>query len=160
MRKIALTVLFVALVGAVMSPTAAAKQLHSNVVSWAPADVQPGMPVEVTLVLSTAGPTPYPKDGTPVAGVNEVEVVIRGEEETHRFATQDIGGGRYRTELIFPKLGGWNLRVRYAPGSYGHGDEVLLGKGAICVGGELCIGEQPEQSGPGPGGFRGWCGRL
>ena len=139
MRMIALTVLFVALVGAVMSPTAAAKQLHSNVSSGeAPADVQPGMPVEVTLVLSTAGPTPSPKDGTPVAGVNEVEVVIRGEEETHRFATQDIGGGRYRTELIFPKLGGWKLRVRYAPGGYGHGDQVLLVKGAICVGGELC----------------------
>lgn len=69
-----------------------------------------------------------------------------GEGQTRRFATEGLGSGRYSTELIFPKAGGWDLRVQYGFGSYGPDDEILLGKGAICVGVQLCVGEQAAQS--------------
>jgi hypothetical protein len=151
LRKITFAVLVFALAGGAGAPTAAAEQLHANVVSWSPNDVQPGEPVSVILQLYTHGPSPYPKDGEPVADVNDVEVVIRGEGQTRRFATEDLGSGRYSTEVIFPRAGGWDLRVRYGVGSYGPGDEILLGKGAICVGGELCVGDQPAQTVPARG---------
>jgi hypothetical protein len=77
--------------------------------------------------------------------VNDVYVVIFSEGQTRRFATEDLGGGRYRTAIIFPTTGGWDLRVRYGTGGYGAGEEILLGKGAICVGGDVCVGGQPAQ---------------
>ncbi len=146
MTKIALTFLLLFMMAAaVLAPAAAAEQLHSNVVAWTPKDVQPAEPVAVVLQLYTAGASPYPNDGKPVAAVNDIEVLIRGEGQTRRFATEEIGGGRYRTEIVFPTNGGWDIRVRYGPGSYGPGDEIQLGKGGICVGAEICDGEQPAQ---------------
>jgi hypothetical protein len=80
--------------------------------------------------------------------VEGVEVVIRGGGATRRFATDDMGGGRYRTEIVFPTNGGWDLLVRYGVGSHGSGDEIQLGKGGICVGAELCRAGplQPKES--------------
>jgi hypothetical protein len=127
-------------------PAAAAEQLHANVVSWSPNDVPPGEPVFVVLQLYSAGSSPYPKDGNPVAGVNDVEMVIHSDGQTRRFATDELGAGRYSSEIIFPNAGGWDLRVSYAAGSYGAGGEILLGKGALCVGGEICVDAQPAQS--------------
>jgi hypothetical protein len=115
MKKIGVT--FLVGVAAVLAPTAAAEQLRSNVVRWTPNDAQPGEPAAVVLQLYVAGPSPFPNDGKPVAGVNNVQVIIRSEAQTRRFATEDIGGGRYRTQIIFPKAGSWDLRVRYGAGA-------------------------------------------
>jgi hypothetical protein len=70
-----------------------------------------GEPISVVLQLYTAGPSPYPKDGILVAGVRDVEVVVRGRGngETRRFPTEDLGSGRYGTEIVFPKAGGWHV---------------------------------------------------
>ncbi len=155
MKKIAFTFLLCLIVGAVLAPAATAAQLHSNVISWTPNDVQPGEPVAVVLQLYTAGASPYPQDGKPVAGVNDIAVLIRGERQTRRFATEDIGGGHYRTEIVFPKNGGWDLYVRYGAGSYGPGDEIQLGKGGICVGAELCS-DEPVQTVPAQGNGQPW----
>jgi hypothetical protein len=151
MKKIAFTFILVAFTAGMLTPTAAAEQLHSTVTSWTPNDVQPGEPVRVVLQLYVDAGSHYPRDGKPVPGVNDVEVVIYGEGETRRFDTEDVGGGHYSTSLIFPERGGWDLRVRYASGSYGPGDEILLGKGAICVGGELCVEPKPGQTPPAQG---------
>lgn len=132
MRSVACAVVLVGAV-AVLPPTAAAEQLHANVVSWAPADVKVGKPVSVVLELYVAGDSPYPGGGTPVAGVNDVEVVIRGEGQTRRFATADIQRGHYGAVLTFPRAGDWDLRVSYGRGSYGAGDEIFLGKGGIRI---------------------------
>jgi hypothetical protein len=155
LRKIAFTLLLFALAAGVVAPGVSAnEQFHANVVSWSPNAVQPGEPIAVVFQLYTRGASPYPKDGDPVAGVNGVEVVIQGEEQTRRFATVDLGSGRYSTEISFPNDGGWYLRVRYGAGSYGRGDEILLGKGAICAG--SCVGEQPARSVPAHGDGRPW----
>ena len=137
-HRVRLLLLLVALVGAAVAPTAAAAQLHANVVSWSPNDVRVGEPVSVVLQLSTAEGSPYPEDGRPVAGVEDVEVVIRGGGPTQSFPTEDIGGGHYRSEIVFPNSGGWDLFVQYAAGSYGPADEIQLGKGGICVGAPIC----------------------
>jgi hypothetical protein len=129
-------------------PTAAAEQLHANVDYWAPNDVRPREPVSVVLQLYVAGPSPNPREGRPVAGVNGVEVLLRGQGQTHRFATEDVGEGRYSAEIVFPEAGGWDLRVRYGAGDYGPGDEILLGKGGICVGAELCAAGHPAEAAP------------
>ena len=125
---------------ALVAPAAMAAQLHANVLSWTPNDVRPGEPVSIVVQLYTAEGSPYPQDGKPVAGVKDVEVVIRGGGPTRRFATDDVGDGRYRTEIVFPNNGGWDMDVRYGAGSYGLGDEIQLGKGGICVGAPLCEG--------------------
>jgi hypothetical protein len=156
LRTVAFALLLFALVAGPGAPTAAAEQLHSTVISWSPNDVQPREPVFVVLQLYTAGPSPYPKDGHPVAGVKDVYVVIRGEEQTRRFATEDLGSGRYHTEIVFPTAGGWDLRVRYGAGGYGPGDEIPLGKGGICVGGDVCVGGQTTRSAPIHGDARPW----
>ncbi len=122
MRKLVLVTLLVALSGAVLVPGAAAEQLHATVVSWAPNDVRSGEPVSVILQLYTARNSPYPQDGTPVAGVENVEVVIRGGGPARHFATEDLGGGRYRAEIVFPNNGGWDLRVRHSAGKHGAGE--------------------------------------
>jgi hypothetical protein len=87
------------------------------------------------LELYLAGPSPYPQDGKPIAGVHDVEVVIRGAGQTRRFGAADLGGVDYGAAIMFPEAGDWDLRVRFGPGSYGQGDEILLGKGAIRVDG-------------------------
>lgn len=133
MKKIALAVVVAAVGAAALVPVAAAEQLHANVVSWSPNDVELDEPVAVVLVLYVAGPSPYPQDGKPVAGVNDVEVVIRGDGQERRFPTEDIGGGHYRTEISFPAPGDWALRVSYGSGRYGPSDEVVLGKGSIRI---------------------------
>jgi hypothetical protein len=79
--------------------------------------------------------------------VNDVEAVIRGEGQTRRFPTEDLGGGRYGTEIVFPEPGRWAVRVSYGGGSYGPGDEIDLGKGGICIAAD-CVGPQPGQSAP------------
>jgi hypothetical protein len=135
MRKLAFALVLAAVVMAALAPAAAAEQLHANVVSWAPADVEPRSPVAVVLELYVAGPSPYPAHGTPVAGVNDVEVVLRGDERMQRFDAADVGGGHYGVEITFPEAGEWDLRVRYGPGRYGRGDEIMLGKGAIRIDG-------------------------
>lgn len=78
MRKITFALLLLALAGGGVVPTAAAEQLHANVISWSPNEVQPGDPVSVVFQLYTSGPSPYPKDEHPVADVNDVAVVIHG----------------------------------------------------------------------------------
>jgi hypothetical protein len=84
---------------------------------------------------------------TPIAGVSDVEVVIRGEGQTRRFPIEDLGGGRYRTEIVFPGPGGWAVRVSYGAGSYGPGDEIDLGKGGICIAAD-CVGPPSGQTAP------------
>jgi hypothetical protein len=53
-----------------------------------------------------------------------------------------MGPGRYRTRLVFPRAGSWNLRVRFrvAGERPARAREVLLGKGAVCVGAAFCPG--------------------
>jgi hypothetical protein len=148
--------LLLVLAGGVLAPTAAAEQLQANVVSWSPNDVRPGEPVSVVLKLYTAGPSPYPEAGIPVAGVSDVAVAIYRKSQARRFTTKALGSGRYRTEIVFPEAGGWNLRVQYAAGSHGPGAEILLGKGAICVGGQLCVDEQGVRSARATGHVRRW----
>jgi hypothetical protein len=147
MKKIVFAFLVSTLTAAALAPSAAAEQLHANVVSWSPNDVQPGEPVSIVLELYTAGPSPYLAHGKPVAGVNDVQVVLHGQGQTRRFATKDLGSGRYSTEATFPQAGGWAVRVSYGPGRYGAGDEILLGKGAICVAAD-CVGPQSVETAP------------
>ena len=116
---------FVAGLGAGVGAPAAAGQLRANPVSVSPnEDPRAGEPVLIVFQLSAFGPSPRPR----VARVDDVEVVLRGEGETRRFPAEDLGSGRYRTEVVFPKPGGWELRV-----SYGADGEIQLGKGAARV---------------------------
>jgi hypothetical protein len=133
---------FIVLAAAVLVPVAAGGQIQANVVSWAPNDVQPRKPVTVVFRLYRIGASPYPKDGKPVTGVTGVAVVIRKHRQERRFAAARVGPGRYRTKLVFPRKGGWDLRVRYrATGDRrARAHQVLLGKGAICVGADFCPG--------------------
>lgn len=147
--RLAQLFVFVALGAGVVVPTAAAEQLQANPLSVSPNDIdQSGVPVSIGFQLYTAGPVPDPPHGKPVAGVNDVEVVIRGEGQTRRFPTEELGGGRYRTEIVFPEPGGWELRVSYGAGSYGAGDEIPLGKGAIRIEGDH-VGPRPSETAPG-----------
>lgn len=153
-RKIALA-LGLVVVAAALAPAAAAEQLHANVVSWSPNDFRPGQPVSVVLYLYTPGESPHLPDGKRVAGVNDVEVVLRGQGQTRRFATKALGGGRYGAEITFPHVGDWAVRVSYGPGRYGAGDEIPLGKGGACVAAD-CAGPQPGERTPANGNSWPW----
>lgn len=126
--KAAFTLVLFALAVAVLPLAAAAKELHANVVSWTPADATPDERVAVIFNLYVAGESPHPEDGRPVPGVSGVEVIIRGDGQTRRFPAEDLGGGPYGAEIIFPEGGDWDLRV-----AHGQGSEILLGKGAIHI---------------------------
>jgi hypothetical protein len=145
MKKLAFAFLFVTVTAAVVAPSALAEPLRANVVSVSPNDIdEPGVPVSIVFRLYKSQlPSPRPTWGTPIAAVNDVEVVIRGEGQTRRFLAEDLGGGRYRTEIVFPEPGGWAVRVSYGAGGYGLGDEINLGKGAICIAAD-CVGPQPS----------------
>jgi hypothetical protein len=149
MKKLAFAFLFLTVTAAVVAPSALAEPLRANVVSVSPNDIdQPDVPVSIVFQLYKPQlPSPRPTRGTPIAAVNDVEVVIRGERQTRRFPAEDLGGGRYRTEIVFPDPGGWEVRVSYGAGSYGPGDEINLGKGAICIAAD-CVGPQPSETGP------------
>src|SRR6266511_2498145 len=149
MKNLAFTFLLLTVTAAVVAPSALAEPLRANVVSAAPNDIdQPDVPVWIMFQLYKPQlPSPRPTWGTPIAGVNDVEVVIRGEGQTRRFPTEDLGGGRYRTQIIFPEPGGWAIHVSYGAGSYGSGDEIDLGKGGICIAAD-CVGPQPGEAAP------------
>ncbi len=149
MKNLAFTFLLLTVTAAVVAPSALAEPLRANVVSAAPNDIdQPDVPVWIMFQLYKPQlPSPRPTWGTPIAGVNDVEVVIRGEGQTRRFPTEDLGGGRYRTEIVFPEAGSWAVRVSYGAGSYGPGDEINLGKGAICIAAD-CVEPQPGETAP------------
>jgi hypothetical protein len=104
MGKLAFALLTFSLTGGVLVPAATAEQLRANVVSWSPNDVRPSEPVSVVLQVYTLGPSPYPDDGDPVAGVNDVEVVIRGDGRHIGSPPRTSAAGRYGTEIIFPKV--------------------------------------------------------
>jgi hypothetical protein len=153
-RRLAVTLLFVALGAGVVVPSALAEPLRANVVSVSPNDIdQPDVPVSIVFHLYKVELPSPPTWGTPIAGVNDVEVVIRGEGQTRRFRTEDLGGGRYRTQIVFPEPGSWAIHVSYGVGRYGPGDEIILGKGAICIAAD-CVGPQPGDGAPADG--RGW----
>jgi hypothetical protein len=149
MKKLAFAFLFLTVTAAVVGPSALAEPLRANVVSVSPNDIdQPDVPVSIVFQLYKPQlPSPRPTWGTPIAAVNDVEVVIRGEGQTRRFPAEDLGGGRYRTEIVFPEPGGWDVRVSYGAGSYGLDDEINLGKGAICIAAD-CVGPQPSGTAP------------
>jgi hypothetical protein len=129
----ALALFFVLVLGAVLAaPVAAAERLQANVVSWSPNVVRPGSPVYVVLQLAP-GPSAVVEDDTPVAGAQDVQVVLHGRGETRRFPTTALGSGRYRAEIAFPKPGSWAVRVAYRPGRHSALEEILLGKGGACV---------------------------
>ena len=142
MKQMVIACAFLILAAAVLVPVADGGQVQANVVSWAPNDVQPRRPVAVVFRLYRMGGSPYPKDGKPVTGVSGVAVVIRRHGAQRRFAATRVGPGRYRTELVFPRKGGWDLRVRYRVVGErpARARELLLGKGAICVGADFCPG--------------------
>jgi hypothetical protein len=144
MKKI-VAILLSTLTTAIVPSSAAADQLHANVASWSPNDVRPGEPVSLVLYLYTPSPTAWAPDGRRFAGVNDVEVVLRGQGQTRRFATEDLGGGRYGAEISFPQAGAWAVRVSYGPGRDGVGDEVPLGKGGVCVAAD-CVAPQPGET--------------
>ena len=118
---------------ALAAPAAAAEKLQANVVSWSPNVVRPGEPVSVVLQLAR-GPSRIVPDDTSVAGASDVQVVLHGRGETLRFTTTKLGSGRFAAQIVFPKAGSWALRAGYRPGRHRALDEVLLGKGAACVG--------------------------
>jgi hypothetical protein len=155
-RTLAFALLFV-LGAAVVVPAAAAEPLRANVVSVSPNDIdQPDVPVSIVFQLYKPElPTAHPTWGKPIGGVNDVELVIRGQGQTRRFRTEDLGGGRYRTEIVFPEPGGWNLRISYGAGSYGASDEIALGKGAICIAAD-CVGAQPGETASAESSGRPW----
>jgi hypothetical protein len=138
MRRIAFVGLLLALGAAGLAPYAAAQELQANVVSWTPNDVRPGEPVSVVLQLS-----PFPKGSGSLLGVEDVQVVLHGEGQTRRFATTDLGSGRYSAEIVFPEAGSWAVRIGYTRGR--ETDEILLGKGALCVA-AVCVGPQPGET--------------
>lgn len=144
LRTFAFALLSVVL-GAVVVPAAAAEPLRANVVSASPNDLdQPNVPQSIVFQLYKPE-LPSPDWGKPVGGVNDVEVVIHGHGQTRRFATEDLGGGRYRAEIVFPERGAWRVRVSYGAGSYGVGGEIDLGKGATCIAAN-CVGPQPAET--------------
>jgi len=146
MRRIVFITSLLTLSAVVLAPAAAAEQLHANVASWAPNDVKPGEPVSIVFYLYTPNPgSPWTPDGKRIAGVNDVEVVLHGPGQTRRFASEDLGDGRYSTEIAFPEAGGWAVRVGYRSGRYGAGDEIGLGKGAICVAAD-CVGPRTGET--------------
>jgi hypothetical protein len=148
-RRFAFTLLFVALGAGLAVPAAAAEPLRANVVSVTPNNIdQPDVPVSIVFQLYRPElPSTRPTWGEPIGGVNDVEVVVRGRGQTRLFSTEDLGGGRYRTEIVFPEPGSWDLRVSYSAGSYGTGDEIALGKGAICIAAD-CVGPQSGDTAP------------
>jgi hypothetical protein len=156
-RRLAFLFLFIALGAGVVAQAAAAEPLRANVVSVSPNDIdQPDVPVSIVFRLYNPQlPSPQPDWGKPFGGVNDVEVVVRGQGQTGRFPTEDLGGGRYRTEIVFPEPGGWTVRISYAAGSYGAGDEIDLGKGAICIAAD-CIGPQPGETAPADSNGQPW----
>jgi hypothetical protein len=134
-RRLTFALLFVVLAAAVV-PAAAAEPLRANVVSASPNDLnQAGVPQTIvfTIFRPELPDPPPPTWGKPIAGVNHVEVVLRAEGQTLRFPTEDLGGGRYRTQIVFPTPGGWSVRVSYGVGAYGPADEIDLGKGGIRI---------------------------
>jgi hypothetical protein len=145
MRRIALPFLFVAVAAGAAVPTAAAEQLHANVVSWSPNDVRAGEPVSVVFWLYTVEGSSYPSDGRPAVSVEDVAVVIRGQGESRHFPVTHLDRGRYSTAISFPTSGGYDLRVSHGVSSYGPAGEILLGKGAICVATD-CVTPQPDQA--------------
>jgi hypothetical protein len=157
-RRLAFLFLFIVALGAgVVVPAAAAEPLRANVVSVSPNDIdQPDVPVSIVFRLYKPElPSPQPDWGKPVGGVNDVEVLVHGQGQTRRFPTEDLGGGRYRTEIVFPEPGGWTVRVSYAAGSYDAGDEIDLGKGAICIAAD-CVGPQPDETAPADSNGQPW----
>jgi hypothetical protein len=150
MKKLAFAFLFLTMAAAVVAPSALAEPLRANVVSASPNDLdKAGVPQTIVFTMFTPElPDPPPPTwGKPIAAVNQVEVVIRGEGQTRRFPAEDLGGGRYRTEIVFPEPGGWAVRVSYGAGTYGPGDEIDLGKGGICIAAD-CVGPQPSETAP------------
>ena len=139
MRPLALVLVLFALA----APAAAAEKLQANVVSWSPNIVRPGEPVSVVLQLAR-GPSPLVPDDTSVAGASDVHVVLHGRGETLRFTTTKLGSGRFSAQIVFPKAGAWALRAGYRPGRHRALDEVLLGKGAACVGD--CVGGESSRA--------------
>ncbi len=154
MRKIVLPFLVMTLTAAIVAPPAAAEQLHANAASASPNDVEPGEPQTVVFYLYTPSPKkPWLPDGKRFAGVNDVQVVLRGHGQTRRFGATDLGDGRYSAQITFPEAGSWSVRVSYGSGRYGAGDEVALGKGGIYVAADGVPPQPGEQS---PASSNGW----
>jgi hypothetical protein len=157
MRKALFLFVFLLIGAAVVVPAAAAEPLRANVVSVSPNDLdKPNVPQSIVFQLYKPElPAPHPTWGKPIASVNDVEVVIHGQGQTRRFPTEDLGGGRYRTEIVFPEPGAWSVRVSYGAGSYGAGDEVGLGKGGVCIAAD-CVGAPTDEANPAQSDGRPW----
>ena len=149
MRHVAVVALLLTLGAAGVAPPAAAQELQANVVSWSPNDVRPGEPVSVVLQLA-----PFPKGSGSLVGVENVQVVLHGRGLTRRYPTIDLGSGRYSAQIVFPQAGSWALRVGYTRG-LNSGDEIQLGKGALCVA-AVCVGDQPDETAPAQSHGRPW----
>ena len=152
MRTLAFAFLSVVLGAAVVVPAAGAEPLRANVVSVSPRNIdQADVPVSIVFELYKPElPTAHPSWGKPIGGVDDVEVVIHGQGQTRRFPAEDLGGGRYRTEIVVPEPGGWSLRV-----SYRAGDEIALGKGALCIAAD-CVGPPPGETASAASSGRPW----
>lgn len=133
------------MLGAVVAtPAAAAEPLRANVVSMSPNDIdQPNVPVSIVF-MRYKPELPSPDWGEPTGGVNDVEVVIRGQGRTRRFPAENLGGGRYRSQAVFPVPGAWALRVSNGAGGYGEADEIALGKSALCIAAD-CVWPRPAK---------------
>jgi hypothetical protein len=156
-RKTILLFVLVLVGAALVAPASAAEPLRANVVSASPNDLdEPDVPQSIVFELYKPElPSAQPTWGKPIGDVNDVEVVIQGQGQTRRFPTEDLGGGRYRTEIAFPEPGGWSIRVSYGAGSYGAADEIDLGKGGICIAAD-CVGPQPGNATPAQSDGRSW----
>lgn len=126
MRHRALGVVALVVALAVLVPAAQAKELQANVVSMQ-SQLTPGEPVPLVLELSVLGATGEASEH-PVAGAQDVAVVVSGDERTARFPAVELSAGRYGTEIVFPESGDWSLRV-----TVGEDAPILLGKGAVRI---------------------------
>jgi hypothetical protein len=139
----------------VFVPSAAAEPLRASVVSASPNDIdEAGVPVSIVFELFEPE-LPSLRWGKPIGGVKSVAVVLRGDGQTRRFSAEDLGGGRYRTEIVYPAAGAWEVLVSYGTGGYGAGAEVALGKGAICIAAD-CTGLAPGERAPTAAAGRPW----
>jgi hypothetical protein len=127
-RSCLATVLALLASGTFVAP--AAGQLRANPLSGWPSEIRPGDRVRIVFTLGRV--SVHGTDaGVPLDGRRTVAVVIRADGRTRQFPARALGSGRYRAEIVFPAAGIWGMRVRFGAG--GAQDEVVLGKGAVCV---------------------------
>jgi|SRR5919106_1633795 hypothetical protein len=119
------------LVAAIVAPAASAKELQANVVSM-PSGLVAGETAPIVFEVYVLEEITGGQDIEHPVDVGGASVVLSSADdslERRVFRAKALGEGRYRSEIVFPAVGGWNMDVTTNDGH----EPFALGKGSVTV---------------------------